>query len=93
MLDRKVNTSDFYGSALRVCLIGFLRPEQKFASFDALIAQINADIRQTRELCADTQTVGQIAEGRKIAKNFFDSPFDNDTNSMTYRRVPLSLGK
>ena len=93
LLDRKINTSDFYGSALRLCLIGFLRPEQKFTSFDALIEQINADIKQTRELCANHQTVGQIAEGREVAKNFFNSPFDSDANSMMYRRVPLSLGK
>ena len=51
LLDRKINTSDFYGSALRLCLIGFLRPEQKFTSFDALIVLINADIKKTRELC------------------------------------------
>mmetsp|Transcript_47667 Transcript_47667/g.116080 ORF Transcript_47667/g.116080 Transcript_47667/m.116080 type:complete len:339 (+) Transcript_47667:141-1157(+) len=35
---------DFYGSAMRLQLIGFIRPERKFDSFDELIAQINKDI-------------------------------------------------
>ena len=46
LLDRKINTSDFYGSALCLCLIGSLRPEQKFTSFDALIAQINLTFKR-----------------------------------------------
>ncbi len=35
---------DFYDETLRLQLIGFLRPEQKFDSFPALIAQIHRDI-------------------------------------------------
>lgn len=35
---------DFYGETLRLQLIGFLRPEQKFDSFPDLIAQIHRDI-------------------------------------------------
>eukprot|EP00529_Nitzschia_sp_RCC80_P026296 CAMPEP_0113471224 /NCGR_PEP_ID=MMETSP0014_2-20120614/16866_1 /TAXON_ID=2857 /ORGANISM="Nitzschia sp." /LENGTH=349 /DNA_ID=CAMNT_0000363849 /DNA_START=135 /DNA_END=1184 /DNA_ORIENTATION=- /assembly_acc=CAM_ASM_000159 len=35
---------DFYGSAMRLQLIGFIRPERKFDSFDELITQINKDI-------------------------------------------------
>lgn len=96
MLDRKTSASDFYGSSLRLCLIGFLRPEQKFTSFDALITQINADIQQTRELCADFQAGGQIAEGRKVAMEFFNSSYDysdNDKNRLIFQKKPLSFGK
>ncbi len=35
---------DFYGETMRLQLIGFLRPEQKFDSFPDLIAQIHQDI-------------------------------------------------
>jgi riboflavin kinase len=35
---------DFYGETMRIQLIGFLRPEQKFDSFPDLIAQIHRDI-------------------------------------------------
>lgn len=40
----KDNTGDFYNEYLRVCLIGFLRDEKKFPSFDALVKQIHDDI-------------------------------------------------
>lgn len=35
---------DFYGETMRLQLIGYLRPEQKFDSFPELIAQIHRDI-------------------------------------------------
>eukprot|EP00986_Skeletonema_menzelii_P021456 scaffold34600_cov160-Skeletonema_menzelii.AAC.1 len=35
---------DFYGETMRLQLIGFLRPEQKFETFPDLIAQIHRDI-------------------------------------------------
>jgi len=42
----KINDSsgDFYNEYLRICLIGFLRNEKKFSSFDALVKQIHDDI-------------------------------------------------
>jgi riboflavin kinase len=39
---------DFYGATLRLQLLGFLRPEQKFPSFNDLIAQIRADAKEAR---------------------------------------------
>merc|ERR1711935_1280466 len=41
---------DFYGSPLRLKLVGFLREECKFESFPDLIAQINADIHDAKNL-------------------------------------------
>ncbi|KAL7549773.1 hypothetical protein ACHAWF_013035 [Thalassiosira exigua] len=35
---------DFYGETMRLQLIGYLRPEQKFDSFPELVAQIHRDI-------------------------------------------------
>jgi len=41
---------DFYGSFLRLKLLGYLRPECKFDSFDSLINQINADISDSDKM-------------------------------------------
>lgn len=43
ILDDNDNVLDFYGQTMRLQLNGFLRPEFKFPSFPALIAQITAD--------------------------------------------------
>lgn len=43
---------DLYGCHLRVQLLSFLRPEQRFASLDALKAQIAQDAAQARERLA-----------------------------------------
>lgn len=42
--------ADLYGRYLRVALVDFLRPEQKFDGIEALKAQIAEDSRQAREL-------------------------------------------
>ncbi|MDB2406333.1 bifunctional riboflavin kinase/FAD synthetase [Alphaproteobacteria bacterium] len=41
---------DLYGANLRVSLLHFIRPEQKFYGLDALKAQISMDIDQAREM-------------------------------------------
>jgi riboflavin kinase/FMN adenylyltransferase len=41
-------SEDLYGQTLAVDLIRFLRPEQKFASLEALQAQITLDCQQAR---------------------------------------------
>ncbi len=46
-------SEDLYGQHLRVQLIEFLRPEQKFASFDALKDQIRRDADAARAALAD----------------------------------------
>lgn len=43
---------DLYGEALSVGLVEFLRPEAKFDSLDGLIAQMDADCTQAREILA-----------------------------------------
>jgi len=45
---------DLYGRHLRVALVDFIRPEQKFAGIDALKAQIAADAARAREILAAT---------------------------------------
>jgi len=45
---------DLYGKYLSVELIQYIRPEAKFPSLDALIAQIGADAAKAREILAKT---------------------------------------
>ena len=45
---------DLYGKYLSVELIQYIRPEAKFPSLDALIAQIAADAAKAREILAKT---------------------------------------
>ena len=43
---------DIYGSDLEVRFLGYLRPEKKFESVEALTRQIEADVNQARKLFA-----------------------------------------
>jgi len=43
---------DIYGNDVEVRFIRYLRPEQKFDSLEALVQQIERDVRQARELLA-----------------------------------------
>jgi riboflavin kinase/FMN adenylyltransferase len=50
LLDRDV---DLYGHVLKVDFLRRLRGEKRFDSVDALIEQMNDDVRRTRELCGE----------------------------------------
>lgn len=41
---------DLYGSLLKVCIVGYLRPEKNFDSLDALITAIKNDIEDAKRL-------------------------------------------
>jgi riboflavin kinase/FMN adenylyltransferase len=43
---------DIYGNDLEVRFLHYLRPEKKFESVEALARQIEADVKQARELSA-----------------------------------------
>jgi riboflavin kinase/FMN adenylyltransferase len=45
-------SGDLYGAALDVAFIGWIRPEQKFDSIDALVARMNEDARLARAALA-----------------------------------------
>jgi riboflavin kinase/FMN adenylyltransferase len=45
-------SGDLYGKALDVALIGWIRPEEKFTSIEALIAQMALDAERAREALA-----------------------------------------
>jgi riboflavin kinase/FMN adenylyltransferase len=46
---------DIYQQAVTVHLVEFIRPEQKFAGLEALVAQIKADVATTGRLLAEKQ--------------------------------------
>lgn len=50
--------ADLYGRHLRVSLVDFIRPEQKFSSFDALKAQIARDAAEARRILAAVPLAG-----------------------------------
>jgi riboflavin kinase/FMN adenylyltransferase len=45
-------SGDLYGTALSIGLVEYLRPEEKFDSLDALIAQMNSDCAEARKILA-----------------------------------------
>ncbi|KPP84891.1 MAG: riboflavin biosynthesis protein RibF [Rhodobacteraceae bacterium HLUCCO07] len=47
-------SGDLYGAALSVGLVEYLRPEEKFESLDAFIAQMDADCTRARHILAQT---------------------------------------
>ena len=40
---------DFYGSTLKVIMLGYIRPMKNFSSLDELIGAINSDISEAKE--------------------------------------------
>jgi riboflavin kinase/FMN adenylyltransferase len=46
-------SGDLNGTQLSIALVEFLRPEWKFDSLEALVAQIDADCAQCRDILAD----------------------------------------
>jgi riboflavin kinase / FMN adenylyltransferase len=48
---------ELYGRHLRVALVDFIRPEQKFAGLDALTAQIAADAARARAILAAAPSI------------------------------------
>jgi riboflavin kinase/FMN adenylyltransferase len=47
-------SGDLYGATLSVALLAFLRPEQAFASVEALVTRMQADCTAARAVLADT---------------------------------------
>ena len=50
-------SSDFYGSFVNICLVGFIRPERKFSGINELIQQITADVSYTDQVCSEVDAM------------------------------------
>ncbi|CAB3233453.1 unnamed protein product [Arctia plantaginis] len=48
-------SGDFYGSILKICLVGYLRGEKNFSSLDDLIGAIKQDILDAERLLNEAQ--------------------------------------
>ena len=51
-------SGDLYGETIEVFFIGWIRPEEKFSSLDALTAQIAADARKARDILRNSPPIG-----------------------------------
>lgn len=52
VLNRPIELGDFYSRTMKLILVGFLRPEQKFNNMTDLINQIKLDVSQAQK-CLD----------------------------------------
>ncbi|KAB7505449.1 Riboflavin kinase [Armadillidium nasatum] len=55
---------DFYGSVLKIILIGYIRPEKNFSSLDELITEIKSDI-----------SIAETKLDEPVYKKYYISPF------------------
>lgn len=53
-------SGDLYGKRLRVSFVSYLRPEEKFTSLDALIAQMNRDSAEARAALASLSPLSPL---------------------------------
>ncbi|KAI2490551.1 Riboflavin kinase [Fragilaria crotonensis] len=76
--------TDFYGEYMRLLLVGYLRPEQKFDSFAALMQAITSDV-ETANLALDEEPYVSFRS---------DMPFfeDNDTKTKDLNHDPFAVG-
>ena len=49
---------DLYGRNLEIEFVSFIRPEERFESAEALVARMNEDAREARQLLAAAQGRG-----------------------------------
>ena len=55
--------SDLYGKYLRVAFVNWIRPEEKFESFDSLIKQMNEDVRIAQSMLASSERPTDVGGG------------------------------
>ena len=60
---------DLYGQLLKVCIVGYLRPELNFNSLDELKAAINNDIEQAKHLLNVNDEVQKLKESTFFKDN------------------------
>ena len=79
---------DFYGKRLRIVLVGSMRGEKKFGSFDHLIKQINFDIKMG--LFIHTNTINSSIDGRvgdEVILSNNDRILDEELMVINYKKL------
>lgn len=87
--------SDFYGEQLTLVLLGFIRPERKFPSFDELLAAIRSDIA-TSSSALDLPAYAACAKlprfvesvPKAAAKEAEGGPDDDDDDGFSFMAPP-----
>ena len=70
---------DFYNETMRLELVAFLRPEIKFPSFPALIAQITADVQDSKHaLSQDEPFATQWPVNNENSDSFYSMTTDEN---------------
>ena len=85
---------------MRVCLIGFLRSEQRFQSLDDLLETIQKDISQTRIYCNDpdnenrgnTEFESKLSSAKVNAMKFLAYSFDSLDQYSDVAKIPAYGG-
>lgn len=57
---------DFYGREMRLCIVGYMRPELKFNNLDALVANIKNDVAVASD-ALDSPSVAHVREHRFLS--------------------------
>lgn len=93
----------FYGEQLRLLLLGFIRPELKFSSIQALIDEIESDVAIGTSLCQKSlkpqaQLQSQSSEQIGITDEVLNLSFDLNTlsdeiSAASYRFHDVELSK
>ncbi|KAM7362540.1 riboflavin kinase isoform 2-T2 [Cochliomyia hominivorax] len=60
---------DLYGCLLKVCIVGYLRPEQNFKSLEDLIACIKNDIAYAEDVLESNDTFKQLQNHQFFLEN------------------------
>jgi len=63
---------------LKVCIVGYLRPEKNFSSLDALITEIKNDILKAENLL-------EVPENLALKQNEFFHPIINNNSSSSMK--------
>ena len=69
---------DLYGCLLKVCIVGFLRPEKNFSSLEELISAIKNDIESARNILNDNSATNCL---KLKNSEYFNSPNDERSSS------------
>ncbi|XP_063703513.1 putative riboflavin kinase [Culicoides brevitarsis] len=77
---------DFYGSLLKVCILGHIRPELNFDSLEALIEAINNDIAQAK-------TALDEPEALKLKNHAFFKEQTTTSTSSSCESITTKTGK
>lgn len=64
---------DLYGHLLKVCIVGYLRPERNFESLDDLISAIQRDIEDAKKLLDNDEEKCQLQHSKFFQANHIEN--------------------